>query len=187
VLPLVNLQLWGRGKQTPPADGPLVVLFFGRLLPYKGLDVLLAAFRQLDPVKFTLLIAGEGELSAEVATAPNIRVIQRFIGDDELPMVFNQAHVVVLPYLAASQSGVVYLAFAFERPVVATRVGGLGDVMIDDFNGYLIEPRSPDQLAAALERVADRATLARLTENVRKQNVSADEEIRTRLLEVYRA
>ena len=53
VLPLVNSQLWAEAKQPPPAEGPLVVLFFGRLLPYKGLEYLLAAFRRLDPTKFS--------------------------------------------------------------------------------------------------------------------------------------
>jgi glycosyltransferase involved in cell wall biosynthesis len=187
LLPHVNYQLWARAKQPPPAAGPLVVLFFGRLLPYKGLDDLLAAFRQLDPEKFALLIAGEGDLPAEAFQTPNIRVINRFIGDEDLPVIFNQAHIVALPYVAASQSGVAYMAFAFERPVVATGVGGLGDVVIDDFNGFLVEPRSAEQLTAALEKMAEPATRARLVENVRRQNVSGDEEIRTRLLEVYRA
>ena len=187
VLPHVNYQLWARAKQPPPSEGPLVVLFFGRLLPYKGLDYLLEAFRKLDPAKFTLLIAGEGELPPEFLNTPNICVIHHFIGDEDLPGVFNQAHVVALPYVAASQSGVAYMALAFERPVIATRVGGLGDVIADNSNGFLVEPRSADQLATALERMADAATRSRLVENVRAQNVSGDEEIRTRLLEVYRA
>jgi glycosyltransferase involved in cell wall biosynthesis len=187
VLPHVNYQLWARAKQPPPESGPLVVLFFGRLLPYKGLDYLLEAFRRLDPAKFSLLIAGEGELPPEVFNTPNIRVIHRFVGDEDLPEVFNQAHVVALPYVAASQSGVAYMAFAFERPVVATRVGGLGDVVVDGFNGFLVEPRSAEPLAAALEKMAEPPTRARLVENVRKQNVSGDAEIRERLLEVYGA
>jgi glycosyltransferase involved in cell wall biosynthesis len=95
--------------------------------------------------------------------------------------------VAALPYVAASQSGVAYLAFAFERPVVATRVGALGDVIVDDFNGFLVEPRSPKPLAAALERMAEPGTRARLVENVRQQNVSGDEEIRRKCLAVYSA
>jgi glycosyltransferase involved in cell wall biosynthesis len=187
VLPLINFQVAARNQQPPPADGPFTVLFFGRLLPYKGLDYLLAAFRLLDTAKFSLCIAGEGELPPDVSSLPNVRVMQRFIADEELPIVFNQAHVAALPYVAASQSGVALLAFAFERPVISTRVGALAEVVTDDFNGFLVEPRSPEQLAAALERVSDPATYARLVENVRRQNVSADEEIRTRLLQLYGA
>ena len=187
VLPHVNYQLWARAKQPPPAEGPLVVLFFGRLLPYKGLDYLLEAFRRLDREKFLLLIAGEGDLPPEVFDTPNIRVIHRFIGDADLPEVFNEAHVVALPYLAASQSGVAYMAFAFERPVVATSVGGLPDIVLHNFNGFLVPPRSAEELAAALERMADPAVLARLVENVRRQNVSGDAEIREGLMKVYAA
>jgi glycosyltransferase involved in cell wall biosynthesis len=187
VLPHVNYNLWARAKRPPPEDGPLVVLFFGRLLPYKGLDYLLEGFRKLDPARFTLLIAGEGDLPPEVFSAPNIRLLHRFIGDEDLPTVFNQAHVVALPYVAASQSGVAYMAFAFDRPVVATRVGGLGDVVVDDSNGFLIEPRSAAALALALERLADPVARARLVENVRRQNVSADDDIRQGLERIYRS
>lgn len=185
VLPHVNYRLWARGCQPPPTGGPFVLLFFGRLLAYKGLDVLLKAFRRLDPAKFMLLIAGDGELPSDVSQVPNIRLIHRFIGDEDLAMVFNQAHAVVLPYRAASQSGVAYMAFAFERPVVATRVGGLGDVVIDGENGFLVERNNVEALAAALQKIAEPATYERLAENVRRQTVSADEEIGRRLLEIY--
>lgn len=190
LLPHVNYQLWAREISAPPlgeAGQPFVVLFFGRLLRYKGLDVLLAAFRQLDPARFQLVIAGEGDLSDYPIEGPNIRTINRFIADEEMPGLFNGAHAVALPYLSASQSGVAYMAFAFEKPVVATRVGALADVVHDGENGFLVSPGSADELAAALQRAADPATWSRLVENVRRQNLSADDEIRQRLLEIYRA
>jgi glycosyltransferase involved in cell wall biosynthesis len=186
LLPHVNYQLWAREKSAPPADGPFVVLFFGRLLRYKGLEFLLEAFRLLDPGRFALVIAGEGDLTEYQIEGPNIRVLNRFITDEEMAPLFNAAHVVALPYLSASQSGVAYMAFAFERPVIATRVGALSDVVMDDVNGFLIEPCSAKALAAALERAADRATWERLAANVRRHNLSTDEEIRTRLLAIYR-
>ena len=99
---------------------------------------------------------------------PNVEVINRFIGDDDLPAIFNRAHVVALPYVAASQSGVAYMAFAFERPVVATFVGGLPDVIRNGQNGFLVPPRSDAPLAEALERLADPATARRLVENIRR-------------------
>ena len=186
VLPHINYNLWAQPDSTPRGDGPFVVLFFGRLLRYKGLEYLLSAFERLDPEKFQLVIAGEGDLSEYRLEAPNIRTINRFISDDEMVTLFQAAHAVALPYVSASQSGVVFMAFAFGKPVIATRVGGIGDVVVDDFNGFLIEPRSADALAAALERVAQRETWSRLAENVRQQTVSADDEIRARLLEIYR-
>ena len=186
LLPHVNYQLWAREKSATRGDGPFVVLFFGRLLRYKGLDYLLDAFRLLDPQRFELIIAGEGDLAEYRIDGANIRTLNRFIPDAEMAALFNEAHAVALPYLSASQSGVAYMSFAFEKPVVATRVGALADVVIDDQNGYLIEPRSPEALAAALTRMAEPATWPRLVENVRRQNISADEDIRTRLLEIYR-
>ncbi len=186
VLPHVNYSLWARGQSVARGDGPFVVLFFGRLLRYKGLEYLLEAFRHLDPQRFELIIAGEGDLSEYRIQGANIRTLNRFIPDEEMAALFNEAHAVALPYLSASQSGVAYMAFAFEKPVVATRVGALADVVIDGQNGCLIEPRSSEALAAALERIAEPATWSRFVENVRRQNFSADEEIRARLLEIYR-
>ena len=72
------------------------------------------------------MIAGEGDLSEYRLDAPNIRTINRFIRDDEMAALFNAAHAVALPYVSASQSGVAYMAFAFGKPVIATRVGATG-------------------------------------------------------------
>jgi glycosyltransferase involved in cell wall biosynthesis len=186
LLPHVNYRLWARGQSAAQGNGPFVVLFFGRLLRYKGLEYLLEAFRSLDPQQFELIVAGEGDLSEYHLEGPNIRTLNRFIPDEEMAELFNRAHAVVLPYLSASQSGVAYMAFAFEKPVVATRVGALVDVVIDDQNGFLVEPHSAAALAAALTRMAEPSVWLRFVENVRRQNFSADEEIRTRLLEIYR-
>jgi glycosyltransferase involved in cell wall biosynthesis len=133
ILPHVNYGLWARSATRPPKAPPLTVLFFGRILPYKGLDVLLDAFRRLDSARFHLLIAGEGKVPP--VNAPNIEIDNRFVSDDRLPGFFQRAHVVALPYHAASQSGVAQMAFAFGRPVVATRVGALPDIVHDEENG----------------------------------------------------
>ena len=185
LLPHVNYRLWARVAPAPRGDGRFIVLFFGRLLRYKGLDYLLDEFRRLDPGKFELVIAGEGNLAEYDIQGDNIRVLNRFIPDEEMAALFNEAHTLALPYQSASQSGVAYMAFAFEKPVIATRVGALADVVIDDQNGYLIE-REAEAFANALTRMAEPETYVRLVETVRRQNVSADEEIRTRLIEIYR-
>lgn len=185
LLPHVNYSLWARGEPKMRGDGRFIVLFFGRLLRYKGLDYLLEEFRRLDPGRFELIIAGEGNIAEYDIHGDNIRIINRFIPDEEMAALFNEAHAIALPYVAASQSGVAYMAFAFEKPVVATRVGALADVVIDDQNGYLIQ-REAGALARALTRMADAATYSRLVEAVRRQNFSADEEIRTRLMQIYR-
>ena len=186
IVPHVNYSLWARAATPPPPPAPpLTVLFFGRILPYKGLDVLLAAARLLDPARFRFVIAGEGEVPA--ITAPNVEIDNRFITDDLLPGHFQRAHVVALPYHAASQSGVAQMAFAFGRPVVATRVGALPDIVHDAVNGLLIPPGDPAALAAALERLADDPLRARLTAAITVDQSSSDAAIRRALLAVYDA
>jgi glycosyltransferase involved in cell wall biosynthesis len=185
VVPHVNYGLWSRGLAPVLPDAPLTVLFFGRILPYKGLDVLLAAFRALDPARFRLIIAGEGELP--VITAPNIEIDNRFVTDERLPDFFRRAHVVALPYHAASQSGVAQMAFAFGKPVVATRVGALPDIVHHESNGLLIPPGDAAALTAALERLADPALRIRFAEAIQRDQSSSDAEIRARLLAIYDA
>ncbi|HYR58799.1 MAG TPA: glycosyltransferase family 4 protein [Chthoniobacteraceae bacterium] len=186
VVPHVNYSFWASSPAPPPPTGmPLTVLFFGRILPYKGLDVMLDAFRKLDPARFRLIIAGEGEVPP--LDAPNIEIDNRFVTDDRLPGFFQRAHVVALPYHAASQSGVAQMAFAFGRPVVATRVGALPDIVHDEVNGLLIPPGDSAALAAALERLADSALRARMQEAIRRDQSSSDAEIRARLLAIYDA
>ena len=185
IVPHVNYGLWARATTLPPAAPPLTVLFFGRILPYKGLDVLLDAFRLLDPARFHLLIAGEGEVPA--TSAPNLEIDNRFVTDERLPGFFQRAHVVALPYHAASQSGVAQMAFAFGKPVVATRVGALPDIVHHEENGLLIPPGDATALAAALERMADATLRARFEAAIRRDQSSSDAEIRARLLAVYDA
>ena len=185
IVPHVNYHLWAQAAAPPPAAPPLTILFFGRILPYKGLDVLLAAFRSLDPARFHLIIAGEGEVPA--LAAPNLEIDNRFVTDDRLPGFFQRAHVVALPYHAASQSGVAQMAFAFGKPVVATRVGALPDIVHHEENGLLIAPGDAPALAAALERMADSTLRARFEAAIRRDHSSSDAEIRDRLLAVYDA
>lgn len=184
-VPHVNYHLWAGTASPPPAAPPLNVLFFGRILPYKGLEVLLEAFRSLDPTRFHLIIAGEGEVPA--ITTPNIEIDNRFVTDERLPGFFQRAHVVALPYHAASQSGVAQMAFAFGRPVVATRVGALPDIVHHELNGLLIPQGDPAALAAALQRLADDALRTRLATAIEHDQSSSDAAIRERLLAIYDA
>jgi glycosyltransferase involved in cell wall biosynthesis len=141
--------------------GRLVVLFFGLLRPYKGVDVLLEAFRSVDGAE--LWIAGMPRMPLEplrAAAGPNVRFVPRFVTDDEIPALFRRADVVVLPYREIDQAGVLYTALAFGKPLVLSRVGGfpeLGDV------ARLVEPGDAVGLADALNAlVADPAERERL-------------------------
>jgi glycosyltransferase involved in cell wall biosynthesis len=129
------------------------LLFFGRISAYKGLTVLLDAMLELWPrhPALSLTIAGEGELPPHPAIAdPRVRLLNRHILDAELPALFAQASAVVLPYIEASQSGVGSLAKGYGRPIVASAVGGLPE-LLSDGSGILVEAGKAERLASALE------------------------------------
>jgi glycosyltransferase involved in cell wall biosynthesis len=106
-------------------DGP-VVLFFGLIRPYKGLDVLYEAWRALAPDAELWVV---GQPRVEVPDAPSgARVVPRFVSDAEAAWCFAHADVVVLPYLEIEQSGVLFTALAFGRAMILSDVGGFPEV-----------------------------------------------------------
>ena len=151
---------------TQPGELPLpdelravespVVLFFGLLRPYKGLDVLLDAWRGIDDAE--LWIVGRPRMSIEPlrARAPaNVRFVPRYVSDAELPAFFRRADVVVLPYSRTErfdQSGVLATALAFGKPTVVSDVGGFGEVAAAGA-ARLVPPNDPGALHDALERL----------------------------------
>lgn len=146
---------------TPVPAGPSI-LFFGRLSRYKGVDMLLDAmadvWRRLPDA--TLTIAGAGEIDDHAALADS-RVDLRLghVADADVPGLFEAARCVVLPYRQASQSGVGSLAKAHGRPLVATAVGSLGELLADG-SGVLVAADEPARLAEALVTVLEDRELA---------------------------
>jgi glycosyltransferase involved in cell wall biosynthesis len=135
-------------------------LFFGHVRPFKGLDIALRAWSRLQS-SATLLVAGEvwwndeeayRELVAEFDLHDSVRLDFRFIPDDEIALWFAATDVVITPYRREAQSGVALTAFHFQRPVIATRVGGVPEIISDGFNGYLVPPEDPAALAVAIDR-----------------------------------
>lgn len=118
------------------------VLFAGRLSPEKGIADLVEATRDLP-----LVVAGDGPLRALVPDALG------FVAHDELGRLYDEAAVVVLPSLREGLPLAVVEAMAHGRPVVATRVGGIPDLVEDGVTGFLVEPGDRDGLRAALERL----------------------------------
>lgn len=151
------------------ADEP-TVLFFGRAQGYKGLDLLVEAMNLLnrDGVLARLIIAGSGPsidslFPTENDVPPWCTLHAGHIPADDVPELFRLASIVALPYREASQSGVAALAAGFGKPVVATAVPGLVDIIEDGTTGVLVEPGRPDRFAAAIaELVGNPSELARL-------------------------
>ncbi len=139
-----------------------VALLFGHVRPYKGLDIALDAWPQLK-ADVTLLVAGEPWWKANYSPQRNVRFDFRFIPDSEVATYFAAADVVLAPYRVEAQSGVALTAFHFGRPVIASSVGGLPDI-IDGRNGILVPPEDPRALARAIDEFflrRDRAAMER--------------------------
>jgi glycosyltransferase involved in cell wall biosynthesis len=132
------------------------LLVFGRLLPYKGLDLLADALALLGPViPFDIKICGDGPVSAELArlrAMPGVEVQHRWIPEAELRGLIEWSDAVVLPYREASQSGVAAAAIGQGRLVVATKVGGLPEQLAGLESAILCEPDAT-AIAAALRRI----------------------------------
>lgn len=151
---------------TPlPPRSDVRLLFFGFVRPYKGLDVALDALALLRRrgVRVRLTVAGEvwgpvGEWHDRIAAAgltDQVDMQARYVPDDEVSGLLAEHHAIVLPYRSASQSGIVPVALAAGRPVIATAVGGIPEVVSEGFNGCLAAPGDADSLAAAIERCLD--------------------------------
>lgn len=145
---------------------PIRLLFFGRIEAYKGLGNLLDA---IDMVRarhhrITLTIAGTGHdlfrHRQRIADDPGCTLIERFIPADQIAALFTATQIVVMPYDDATQSGVAALAIRFGRPVVATDVGSVSEMVRDGENGLLVPPRDPVALANAIERLVVEPGLA---------------------------
>lgn len=147
--------LYRDAAATHHARVPGQVLFFGRIWRYKGLDVLIEAMEQVRKAvpAAHLVVAGRGDGPSEYFDGPTPEWCSYRSGpvaDAEVAPVFEEASVVVLPYREASQSGVALLAYGFARPLVASAVGGLAELIRGGEDGLLVPPERPTDLAAAL-------------------------------------
>jgi glycosyltransferase involved in cell wall biosynthesis len=141
------------------ARGP-VVLFFGLIRPYKGLDLLIEAMAEVPGAELWVVgnsRVSEQELSrlrvAAAALPGGDRWVTRFVDDREIPAIMRRADVLVLPYREAEQSGVLYAGLAFGKAIVATAVGGFGEVAADHRAVSLVPPGDAAAMAQALNRL----------------------------------
>jgi glycosyltransferase involved in cell wall biosynthesis len=130
-----------------------VVLCFGLIRPYKGIDVLLEAWRGIDDAELWIVGLPKMDLAPLRAVAPpNVRFVPRFVGDAEIATFFHRAELVVLPYREIDQSGVLATALAFGSPLLLTDVGGFPEVAASGA-AELVPPGDAPALHAALARL----------------------------------
>lgn len=151
---------------------PGLCLFFGRIEEYKGLPLFLQAIRELRDKGIGVrgLIAGRGteldRLRPEIAGDPAFEIIEKYLSPAEVREVFRRANVVVMPYREATQSGVAAYALGLGRPIVATNVGALSDMVVHQETGLLISPGSVAELASAIRFfVAEHAFACAMAKN----------------------
>jgi glycosyltransferase involved in cell wall biosynthesis len=142
------------------------ILFFGRITPYKGLDSLMSAFRQVDARSgdhYRLIIAGRPDrcdeywsaILSEIAEAGHkdrILLNADFVPDSDVEVYFKAADLLVLPYRDIYQSGVIFLGQSFGLPVLATDVGSLKDEIDEGRTGFVCKPEDTADLAATIEK-----------------------------------
>ena len=170
------------------------ILFFGHIWPYKGLEHLIAAepaiSRRVPAVR--IVIAGQGEeltrYRRNMATPERFEIHNRFVSREDRTALFRRASVVVLPYVEATTSAVIPIAYLHRKPVVATSVGGLVDAVDDGQTGYLVPSADHGALADALVRLLlDRDLRRRFGDAGRRklETEHAPEFVGRRALEVY--
>jgi D-inositol-3-phosphate glycosyltransferase len=146
---------------VPNEHHDLQILFFGKIRRYKGLEILIEALGRLDrDLPFHAVFAGEcylppenfRERIRELDIVNRVSWIDRYVPNEEIPELFRSADVLVLPYLSASQSGVIPVAYQFELPVIVSDVGGLSEVVKQGETGFLVKPGDPGELAEAITR-----------------------------------
>ncbi len=145
----------GLASDAPDVVRTGIVLFFGRFLKYKGIEVLIDAFTAVSLIhsRAQLVLAGKGQLSdvaIKSAAHPKIKIIQGWLSDEQLQQLVNDSEIVVVPYIEASQSGVVAMAQACGRPVIVTRVGGLPEQIKSGVSGDVVSPGNAAELAGAI-------------------------------------
>lgn len=143
--------------------GQIVFLCFGRIKPYKGLDLLLEAVNELEKThpRFTLIIAGSGnDPSLESFNKKeNCIIFNRHLSNNEMMKLNRLASAVLMPYHSASQTGIAPTAFLLGNPIVATSVGALPEVIVDHKNGLLVEKDNAIAFANAMKQLIDNPNL----------------------------
>lgn len=147
-------------KHLGLSNSDRILLFFGIIRKYKGLELLLRAIAtdRVRKLGVKLIVAGEFyedkryylQLTEQLNISQQVIFTDRFIPNDEVKYYFCAADMVVQPYLSATQSGVTQVAYNFERPMLVTQVGGLSEIVFDKRTGYVTEV-NPEAIAMAIE------------------------------------
>lgn len=165
-------------KQKLNLSDEKIILFFGFIRDYKGLDVLFQAMSELkNKIAVKLIIAGEFYTDKEkyirlietLKIKENIHLFTDFIPTSEVKYYFSACDAVILPYKDATQSGIVQIAMNFKKPVIASNVGGLGEVVHHNKTGFIVDKANPSLLANAILEFYDGKKEKEFVENIENE------------------
>lgn len=150
-----------RNKLDIPADKK-VILFFGFIRDYKGLDILIESMKDLND-DYLMLIAGEvygdfkkyDELIDKAGVRGKISLHVKYIPETEIPLFFSAADVCVLPYRSATQSGIVGISYHFDLPVIVSDTGGLAEMVEENQTGLIVNNIKPQVLSSSIKKYFD--------------------------------
>ena len=160
-------------NEQAPATEPHTVLFYGRISPYKGVEYLVEAARKVRQQlpSLRVIIAGKPNYDLDTQAIEQDDTFEfhnGYVPNDRLAHLIQRAALVVCPYVDATQSGVVMTAYAFGKPVVATTVGGLPEMVEEGVTGRLVPPRDADALADTLLTLLENTDqVSRMQNNLR--------------------
>jgi len=159
-----------------------VILYFGYVRAYKGLMVLIDAMKEIResrlPIgELLLLVVGEfyddeakyRQKVKNLNLEPYIKFVSDYIPNEQVATYFSASDVVVLPYLSATQSGITQIGYNFDKPVIATNVGGLAEVVVDNKTGFIVPPNDSRMLADAIKRFYDEHRETEFINNVKEE------------------
>ena len=154
------------------------ILFFGFVREYKGLNHLIEAMpKVLEKLKVDLLIVGEFwddkekyiDQIKQLGIENYVHIIDKYVPNEEIDFYFSVADVVVLPYISATQSGIIQIAFGFDKPVITTNVGGLPDVVENGKTGFIVPPGDANALSNAIVSYFEEDKEREFQSNITKQ------------------
>jgi D-inositol-3-phosphate glycosyltransferase len=163
-------------KEKLEINSKFTILFFGLVRKYKGLDILIESTSILKTIRqdFSVLAVGEAyddpnpiiNLINELNINDVFRWENKFIPDNEIAQYFSAIDLVVLPYRSASQSGIVQIAYHFNKPVIVTNVGGLPEIIEEGKSGVIAPTENPEKLAELISRYLNEAKLSQMSDYI---------------------
>ena len=153
-----------------------VVLFFGYIRAYKGLMFLIEAMKKLleEDDSYFLLIVGEFyesknkylEKINELGIDKNTLIVDRYVPNEEVGIYYMAADLVVLPYVSATQSGILNIAYGFRKPVVVTNVGGLPELVENGKTGFIVEPKNSLAISEGIKKYFNASNIVDFSKNI---------------------